>query len=188
MANKRDEERELVERLRAGEEKAVTAWFRQYQARLMNYVARRISEAEDVNEVTQEIFINCLRNIANFRGGSSLFTWMCAIAKHEIADFYRKRYAKKFIRALPLGEMMMRELETGGDQQQRREQEAVLKETLERVFGKIAGHYRELLMLKYVDRKKVAEIARETGRTIKAVESDLWRARRDFKVAYEEVA
>ena len=187
MANKSVvDETELITRLKQGDQRAVTQWFKTYQARLTNYVLGRISQSEDAQEVVQEVFINCLRNIANFQGRSSLYTWMTAIAKHEIADYYRKRYAKKLLRALPLGEVILDGLrEEMVDEQLWQEQKQALKEQLDQVLGQLAGHHRELLWLKYVDRKKVAQIAHELGRTAKAVEADLFRARRDFRAAYK---
>jgi RNA polymerase sigma-70 factor (ECF subfamily) len=78
------DETALVIALQSGQERAVTFWFNNYQPRLHNYVARRIDQHQDIEELVQEVFINCLRNIARFRAKSSLFTWMCGIANHEV--------------------------------------------------------------------------------------------------------
>lgn len=100
---------------------------------------------------------------------------MKSIARHEVADYYRKRYAKKALRTLPLSELVLG-VEISNSSETSEKVVAVLK--------KMKRDYQELLLLKYVDRKKVKDIARELGRTVKAVESDLFRARRDFRVLY----
>jgi DNA-directed RNA polymerase specialized sigma24 family protein len=44
--------------------------------------------------------------------------------------------------------------------------------------------YSDLLRDKYIEGKKVAVIAAEKGRTVKAIESDLFRAREEFRVLW----
>jgi DNA-directed RNA polymerase specialized sigma24 family protein len=55
------------------------------------------------------------------------------------------------------------------------------------VLKRMIKKNRELLLKKYVDCKKVKEIALETGASVKAVESDLFRARREFKTLWLEL-
>jgi len=61
-----------------------------------------------------------------------------------------------------------------------------ISERVKQVIADLSEEYRELLLLKYVDKKKVKEIARELKRTVKAVESDLFRAREEFRRLYTE--
>ena len=176
------EEAQLLQRLQAGDEKAVTRWFKLYQPRLARYVAQKLDKPLDAEEIVQEVFINCLRALPSFKGKSSLYTWMCSIANHEVADYFRKRYAKKFIHALPLADFIL------GEPDELIIQDAhQTAESLNRVFGQIGAKSKELLLLKYVDGKKVKDIARQFGRSVKAIESDLFRARRDFRSAYQEM-
>jgi len=44
--------------------------------------------------------------------------------------------------------------------------------------------YRELLLLKYIDKMRVKEISILLDRTVKSIESDLFRAREEFRVIY----
>ena len=177
---------QLLAQLRAGDERATALWFQTYQPRLTAYISRKLSQPLDVEELVQETFINCLRSLPNFKGNSSLYTWMCSIANHEVADYFRKRYAKKFIKALPLADFIF------GDELKSNQSLDLLDahqtaETINRVFTKIGRENQELLLLKYVDGQKVKEIARQFGRTPKAIESDLFRARRDFREHYLEL-
>ena len=100
---------------------------------------------------------------------------MQSIAQHEVADFYRKKYAKRAIKTLPLSELLL---------DQRIENTAEISQRVTAVLQKMTAHSRELLLKKYVDSQKVAEIALELGKTIKSVESELFRARKEFKSLY----
>lgn len=168
-------EKELLVALKNGQPAAVNEWFKQYQARLFRLVVAKISSTSDAEEIVQETFINCLKHLPLFRGESSLWTWMQGIAQHEVADYFRKKYAKKAIKALPLSDL----LPAGpvGDAHD-------LAEKVKHTLKNMKVESQELLWLKYVDGKKVADIALELGRSVKATESDLFRARREFRRLY----
>src|SRR3989344_1118054 len=99
----------LLARLKSGDSPAVNEWFRAYHDRLLAFVSQKIDNAHDAEELVQETFVNCLKHLPLFRGESSIWTWMCGIAQHEVADFYRKKYAKKALKLLPLGEWLGKE-------------------------------------------------------------------------------
>lgn len=172
------DEKELLSQLRLGRSRAVEIWYHLYQARLTSFIQARLRSPQDASDLVQETFINCLQNLANFAGNSSLWTWMCSIAKHEIADYYRKLYAKKVLHLLPLSDFLPT-LELYRSEE--------LAEKLECVWQKIGSYYQELLLQKYLDRHQVKQLARARGKTPKAIESELFRARAAFKKAYQEL-
>lgn len=166
---------ELLTRLRAGESRAVSEWYSHYQPRLLAYVSKKISLEKDAEELTQEVFVSCLKHLPLFRGQSSIFTWMCGIARHEVADYYRKRYAKKALKFVPIGERLFGEEVADAH-------ESAIK--VKQVLAQMKTESIELLMKKYVDCQRVADISRELGKSTRAVESELFRARREFKKLY----
>lgn len=166
---------QLLAALKAGQPQAVAQWFKTYHRGLFNFVKTKVSSDHDAEEIVQETFINCLKHLTLFRGNSSIKTWMQGIARHEIADYYRKRYAKKAILALPLTDLIP--ATAIGDAHE-------VSEKVRQVIHKMSAHQRELLLLKYIDGKKVEEIAEDLGRSIKAIESELFRARQEFKTLY----
>lgn len=175
--------------LRKGDNQAVLAWYKFYQPKLSAFIARRVSHQPDIEELTQETFISCLRNLPSFSHRSRLWTWMCAIAKHEIGDYYRKRYAKKVLKLLPLSDWFLPNFNHSSDQATTFETELAndLNEKMEHVWQKIGHYYQELLQQKYLDKLSVAQLARARGKTPKAIESELYRARQAFKIAYQEI-
>lgn len=166
---------DLLSRLKKGQPKAVSEWYEEYSPRLMFYISKKVSSEKDCEELTQEVFLNCLKHLPLFRGKSSIFTWMCSIARHEIADYYRKKYAKKALKYVPLGDLILHEDIVDAH-------DSALK--VKEVLSQMKASSQELLMKKYVDCKKVSEISQELGRTTKAVEADLFRARKEFKKLY----
>ncbi len=165
----------LLKNLKNGDSATVAAWFQKFHRPLLLFVTKKVSNHADAEEIVQETFINCLRQISLFRGKSSLWTWMCAVARHEIADYYRKRYAKKALRAFPLYDLA----ETAEDWKSFAVAER--KDIVFRVLARLSEAQSELLQLKYIDGKSVFEIAALVGKTAKAVESELFRARAAFR-------
>lgn len=171
----RQSEAQLIELLKLGDTDAVQYWFSTYHVKLLRFFQTNISSGQDAEELTQQTFLNCLKNLPLFLGDSSLWTWMTAIAKHEVADYFRKKYAKRAIQTLPLSNLLLAHpVQDAHDTSAK-----VLS-----VLKKMSAYSRELLLKKYVDCLKVADIALELGKTIKTIESELFRARKEFKVLY----
>lgn len=169
------QESALLEGLKDGLPQAVEYWFKHFQPKVLAFVSTKVSIEKDAEEITQEIFLNCLKHLPLFRGESSILTWMYSIARHEVADYYRKKYAKKAISLLPLNEIL--QIEDVKDAH-------TVSENVRQVFYQMTQEHRELLLLKYIDQKKVKDIADELGKSVKSVESDLFRARIEFKRLY----
>lgn len=169
------EESQIIELLKMGDPTAVEYWFSEYEGRMTHFFSQRINSPADVKELVQETFVACLKQLPLFRGDSGIYTWMIAIAQHQVADFYRKKYAKRALQYLPLSQFL---LEAKIDDAHES------AEKVKHVLAKMSSYSCELLQKKYVDGKKVAEIAAEVGKSVKAVESELFRARIEFKELY----
>ena len=166
-----------LQALRLGDPDAVKIWYTQYAPRLTRYVQRKIAEHKDVEEIVQDTFMSCMESLPLYQQKSSLWTWMCSIANHEIADFLRKKYAKKVLSALPFAEHLLPPtlVDMHG-----------LSSAVRIVLQKMSAREREILMLKYIDRKSVEDIARLMGKSVKSAESLLFRARKSFRVMFVE--
>jgi RNA polymerase sigma factor (sigma-70 family) len=168
----------LVKAIKNGNELAIEYWFKNYHKKLLTLALQKLPNQMVAEETVQETFINCLRAINLFKGNSSLLTYMQSILRHEINDFYRKRYAKKFIKTIPLSEVFLEH-----EFKDAHETAAMVK----LVLKKMAKRSRELLMQKYVDKKQVKELAKELGKTEKAIESELFRARKEFRLLWVNI-
>ena len=183
MDVEKQDERKLVRALLHGEVRALETFYRHYALRLGSFIRQRVVSAQDAEEILQDSLLSALDSFVLFSGKSSLFTWLCGIARHEISDSYRKRTIKSVVFSrLPFVEgFVSRALEPDA-KLMRKEYEKRVRRALELILP----HYREMLELKYMDGLTVAEIARRLGMSFKACESALVRARRAFSLAYEE--
>ena len=85
------DEQDLIDRVSHGDQRAFDQFFDAYAARLGAFAARRASlDAAALEDVVQVTMIKALRGLNSFRGGSSLFTWLCQICRNHLADLRRK--------------------------------------------------------------------------------------------------
>ena len=175
-------DQELVKRLLAGEETALKEFIRVFEPRLMRLVRFKAAE-EDAREIVQDTLMAAVDALPLFRGRASLFSWLGGIARHEIADFYRKRKLKTIVFSKFEG-LEAAVSDVWGPEARLDEKELRLR--LKQAMRKIGPKYRQLLQLKYVEELSVTEVAGKLKMSFKAAESGLFRARKAFGLAFAE--
>jgi len=66
-----------------------------YHIKIYHHIRHILLSHDDANDVTQETFIKIWKNIKNFRGDSSLYSWIYRIATNEAINFIRKNKKHK---------------------------------------------------------------------------------------------
>lgn len=151
--------------------------------KIKQFIAFRVSDENEAEEILQDTLISACEALPSFRACSSLFSWLCGIAKHEISDFYRKKKIKTILFShLPfLEKLASRAL---GPEEEVLETE--LKRKVKIALASLSEGYRVVLRLKYIEGYSVAQIAARLDLSLKAVESRLSRARLAFREAWDE--
>jgi len=169
------EDRDLQQRLLNGDRQAFRWFFRKTQLRLLRWVAGRVKSLEDAEEIVQDTYLAFLDSLPLYQGRSSLETFLVSIARHEVIDYWRKRYAKKAVLTLPfLDQVYTERLFSAGETAM----------VIERVFNQLLPAEVTILRLKYEEGLSVREIANRLTCSVKAAESRLFRARKAFQLAY----
>ena len=177
----KNSDRELINQLLQNNKKATKVFYKTYKSRLWNFIKRKVKSRQDAEEILQDVFVSSLLSLPAFSNKSSFYTWLCSIANHEICDFYRKKKIKTivFSRFPFLEKLVSKAL---GPELALQEQE--IKQKIYHTFKEISEGYCQILRLKYIDGLSMAEIAQRLGKTVKAVESKLFRARMAFQKQY----
>ena len=71
------------------------SWVDKYADYLFNYAVVRVSDAEIAKDLVQETFLAALKSAKNYQGAASERTWLIAILKRKVIDYYRKINSKK---------------------------------------------------------------------------------------------
>lgn len=175
------QEEKLIKQILSGSKKAKKEFYQRYKKRLLNYIKIKAPNKQDAEEILQDTFMSAFLSLPNFKGDSSLSTWLCSIARHEIADFYRKKRIKTIVFSrLPFLENLVSKA-LGPELKYKEKQ---IKEKISKSFGSLKEEYTQILKLKYIQQKSVKEIAKILGKSFKATESLLYRARMAFQREY----
>ncbi|MBT5020572.1 MAG: sigma-70 family RNA polymerase sigma factor [Planctomicrobium sp.] len=83
-------DRELIKRIRAGDEKAWQECIRLYEGRLIAFVDSRLRDRAAAEDVVQETFLGFLTALPNFDETKKIQSFLFAIAAHKLTDLFRK--------------------------------------------------------------------------------------------------
>ena len=136
-------------------------------------------DEETAQEILQETFFAAVRSAGKFRGKSKVYTWLCSIANRKVADYYRhkKRETKHKVQySIDTNEIK----DALADVVTILESEESSKDIRKTLFS-LPLHYRQVLLLKYVEGLPVSEISEVMERSPKSVEGLLTRARKEFQ-------
>ena len=182
----REDDRQLVVRMRAGEQSAFDRFFGAYAQRLAAFIARRSTlDPAGVEDMVQATLIKAIRNLDSFRGDAALFTWLCTICRHELASANRKSARQPIhesIDAEGLARDVLVEMRAPAETEPAHELEmAADRNAVTQTLNKLPERYARVLEWKYGDGFSVEEIAGMLGLTPIAAQSLLARARKEFK-------
>lgn len=181
---KKDQEYFLIKGILAGNEKSLLVFYRYFAPRLFFFIKRQTLSTEDAEEILQDVLLSSIDSLRDFTFKSSLSTFLHAIAKHKIIDYYRRRKIKKVLFSqLPQLEQFLTTV-LGPEELFEEDQ---LRTKIDKVLKKLKPKYRRILILKYLEGFSVLEITKKLEISFKSAESMLFRARRAFAKAWESV-
>jgi RNA polymerase sigma-70 factor (ECF subfamily) len=128
----REEDKEILQ-LFAEEQsrnKALELLIKKYQQRLYWHVRKIVISHDDSDDVLQNSFIKIWKGLENFKGESSLYTWIYRIATNEALSLLREKQRKNTTSIHPIEYELGKNLESDefftGDEIQLRLQRAIL--------------------------------------------------------------
>jgi RNA polymerase sigma-70 factor (ECF subfamily) len=99
-----DDERLLIEKLKAGDQKAFEAIFNHYAGRVFRQAFKLVGNEADAQDVVQEVFLLVHRKVSSFRGKSEFSTWLFRVTAN--AALTKLREHKKDKEAVSLDDYM----------------------------------------------------------------------------------
>ena len=144
---------------------------------------RLVPRPEVVEDVLQEILLAAWQALPTYRGNSGLQSWILGIARHKIDDYYRKR-----IREEDLSEEEDSAVEPAtAPMVEQQLDSAAQQEKVQKILACLPETYALALIWRYRDEKSAREMAQLSGKTEKAMERLLARARENFRTRWNDV-
>ena len=174
----------LVSKLKQGDQSGFTAVVELYQNMVYNTAIAIVQNAEDADDITQEVFVQVYVSINAFKGESKLSTWIYRITISKALDHEKKKRRKKrfgFIQSI-FGkqneeEDLPAEFNHPGVLLEKKERAAELMKALKR----LPENQRIAFTLQKLEGQSNAEIAAIMNTSLQAVESLMSRAKANLR-------
>jgi RNA polymerase sigma-70 factor, ECF subfamily len=144
-----------------------------FTAQLRRFIAGRIQNEADVDDILQDVFIKIHRSIDRLEDQSKLQAWVYQITRNAIIDYYRKsEQAVEVPGELP-------EVLTEGSSEE--EVEAEVATWLQPMMEELPKKYREALHLTEIQGLTQKEMAERLNISLSGAKSRVQRAREKLK-------
>ena len=183
-------DKRLAKQLLAGDARAFDRFFDENFARLYRFtMARSSSDPEATQEIVQMTLSRAVRKMHTYRAESTMFTWLCAICRHEISDWFQRqgRYEKHIVLVEDFPEVQaavesfQAPAEDSPERQYQREEALRL---IQVALDRLPPKYGDVLEWKYVEGHSVKDISARLNIGTEATQSLLARAKRAFADVY----
>jgi len=180
------DERQLVDDITRGDRAALGQVLNRYQHRLYNVVWRMVGHREDAAEITQETMLKIVEHVDDFRGQSSILTWMTRIAMNQSISHLRKRRTRQTVSldadgpdnaVMPSSALRHRlpdEREPGPPESVERSE---MTHLLKIAISRLDDDFRGVLVLRDIDQMDYRQICEVLDIPVGTVKSRLFRAR-----------
>jgi len=170
---------ELLAAARQGDAAALEALLVRYQPHLYRFGLRMCGNVEDAGDVAQESLISMARSLRDFRGDSSVSSWLYTIARRLcIKKRRRSKFAPARVESLDApGTAAAQRVADPAPSPEQTATNRELAAALARAIDALDPAQREVLVLRDVEGLPAPEAAKVLGISIDAVKSRLHRAR-----------
>jgi RNA polymerase sigma-70 factor, ECF subfamily len=172
----------IIAGLRNGDTQTIKEIFNTYFNRLFAFVFREVGYDQlAAEDIVQETFIGAVRSARIFNGKCQIYTWLVNIARHKIADHYRKLKREYRNRSLDNPASNFQVLIGDAVESEDFIESAEERLIVEQALMDLPPDYRQTLVLKYVEEMPVSEISQVMKRSPKSIEGLLTRAKKALK-------
>jgi RNA polymerase sigma-70 factor, ECF subfamily len=186
------DDKQLIRRLLAGDQRAFDSFFDAYFSRVYRFALPRLNgDVEAAQEVVLSALNKALRKLSEFRGDSTLFTWICQICRNEVVDCIRARRRSRHVVLIDDQPELRQAIESIEAPEVfdllENYGRAEVGRLVQVVLDRLPSSYGDALEWKYIQGDSVEEIGKRLGIGTTAAQSILARARISFRQALEKV-
>lgn len=179
---------QLLAEIKQGNEKAFGELVQKYQRQVANVIYLTLGFRDNVDDLTQEVFIRVHRSISKFELDSSLFSWIYRIAVNISIDEIRRRKIRKtlsldfFSDGILYSERKGKKAEDPSEHYLSSEKKEVVREAIQ----KLPQLHKTVIILREYENLSYQEIGEVLKISIPAVKSRLFRAREELRILLKD--
>lgn len=168
------DEHTIVERARAGDQRAFAQLFEQYHAPILNYLHRMVSDRALAEDLAQDTFIKAYNALPRTKPDLAFKAWLYRIATNTAISHLRRG---KVIKWMPF-------LTDREHPDELIDKSVSRKMDISDALDRLPKHYAAALLLRHYQGLSLAETAEALEVTENAAKLRLFRARRAFAQIY----
>jgi RNA polymerase sigma-70 factor (ECF subfamily) len=174
------DDRELIRRIAARDQTAMSALYARHHVRLYRYLLRLTRNEAMAEELMNEVFLETWRKAGSFEGRSAVSTWLMSIAHNRAISLLRKRGEE------PLDDAAAAQIADAEDSPEVALQKQDKAEALRACMERLSTDHREIIDLVYYHDKSVAEAAEIIGIPENTVKTRMFYARKKLGELMQE--
>ena len=164
------DEESLVQRAKQRDQKAFAQLYEENFDRIYRYVALRIGDNTEAEDVTQQVFLKALKSINSFKWkGVPFSAWLFRIAHNQVVDHLRKKTKQT---AVPFDDALMSNsrMSGGSNPQQMVERREDIEQLLS-ATKRLTDGQREVISLRFAGGLSIDEVAKIMGKSQGAIKA-----------------
>jgi RNA polymerase sigma-70 factor (ECF subfamily) len=162
---------ELVNEFKNGNTSAFDEIVKRYQRKVYMLARRILGNHEDADDIAQEVFIKLFYSLNDFKGESSLFTWIYRITVNECKSFLRKKKIKELVQIDEVANLL--KFGQTPDQELFEKEERNL---IERAVEKLPTKQRMIFVMRFFEDLDYQEIAKILNKPIGTLKANYFHA------------
>ncbi len=177
----------LLARIARGDQGALDVLYALYRPRLWRYLQGLLaSDAGQIEEIMQDVFLAVWHRAATFRGESSVAAWIFSIARHQLHN--ARRHAQRRPEGHSESLLVDAEGEHRSDGQEPSLEEVVVARlALAEALARLSPHHREVLDLAFHHGFSLDEMATILHVPLGTIKSRMHAARRALAISLDAV-
>lgn len=168
---------ELVRQIQSGEAAAFDELMQRYKRPVVNFIFRMLGNAEDADDIAQDVFVRVYQNLDTWRPETKFSTWLFALARNAAIDRirWRSRHRTESIESEP-------EIAASSGTSEAVDAREIGNQIAAAV-AKLPEDQKTAILLSEYQGMSYAEIADVMRCSEKSVESRLYRAKQTLRTA-----
>ena len=159
------DEESLVRRAQQRDEEAFTQLYEANFDKIYRYVALKIGDKTEAEDMTQQVFLNALQSLSSFKWrGISFSAWLFRIAHNQVVDYLRKKTKQATT-------LLDESLVSSNSNPQLVAEHKLDIEQLVSATKRLTEAQREVLSLRFAGELPVAQVAKVMGKSQGAVKA-----------------
>jgi len=146
----------------------------EFHSALNNYIAKRVNNKDDVQDLLQEVFIKIHGSLPAVNKKETLKSWLFTLTKNTIIDYYRKNSRKTTVTDLDVGK-----IQNGEEKEVDHTKE--LENCIHHFIDRLPDEYRDIILDSEIKGIKQKDLAEKYNLAYPSVRSRVQRGRAKLK-------